>query len=132
MLPCMLRRRRRSHCLPQADNKQSTEKEKTMSRTRSWQLLFTLLSIVGLLVAGSSGAALARAPHSHTNAGKTLVLNVSTGQDTLDPSATVQLGPASNIAALYGRLTQLAIAPGPQGTFVANANKVKPWLAQSW
>lgn len=103
-----------------------------MLRARSSQGLRTILCVSALLMSSSLSIARATRAPLPSDAGKVLTLNVSTGQDTLDPSATVQLGPASNIDALYARLTQLGVSKGGGGTMMTDPKKIRPWLASSW
>jgi len=101
-------------------------------RTHSWYMNVLAMGTAAVLTYGSVEIVNARPQRIHAAAGKPLIIDVNTGQDTLDPSATVQLGPASNINILYARLTKLGTKPGPFGTQQVDPRKIEPWLAKSW
>jgi len=103
-----------------------------MFRARSRYQLVALTSVALFVLAGSLGTAGAQPVRTHAGASKALILDVNTGQDTLDPAVTVQFGPASTIDALYGRLTILGLVPGPSGTLRTDPTSIKPSLATSW
>jgi peptide/nickel transport system substrate-binding protein len=103
-----------------------------MFRLYSWYQLIALPIAAIFILAGSIGAASAQPARTHAGASSALILDVNTGQDTLDPAVTVQFGPASTIDALYARLTTLGLRPGPKGTLRTDPTVIKPSLATSW
>lgn len=109
-------------------------RDETRSEARRPLMALVVLIAVAALVAGCGGGQTDVAAEASGDSGGAGTLRVAMAQApaTIDPATVCSTYDTGLVGALYVRLSQYGVKPGPDGTTQADPTKIEPWLAKSW
>jgi peptide/nickel transport system substrate-binding protein len=98
-----------------------------------WATLAAVLAVLSLAI-GLVVSAGCASEEGAKQTNQTMVINMSTPLNTLDPTNVALVTQAGILSGLYTTLTYYDSKPGPDGTIVANTDisHIRPYLAESW